>query len=52
MFSLLAGDGQYVPLYLLESTVGYMAVKTTEQDVCLVSSFDAGFLAKSNIDAV
>ena len=29
-----------------------MAVKTTEQEVYLVSSFDAGFLAKSNIDAV
>ena len=38
-------------LYRLESKVGYMAVKPTEREVCLVSSFDAGFLAKSNIDA-
>ena len=38
-------------LYRLESKVGYMAVKPTEREVCLVLSFDAGFLAKSNIDA-
>ena len=31
--------------------MGSMAVKLAEQEVCLLSSFDAGFLAKWNIAA-
>ena len=48
VFSLGWPDDQYICLYLLESKIGYMALKTSEQAL----SFDAGFLAKSmfNLD--
>ena len=48
----LGRECQYVGSYLLGRKIGYMAMKTTEQEMCLESSFDAGFVAKSNIDAV
>ena len=50
LFSLLADDGQYVCLYVLESKIAYMALKIIEEDVSPVLSFDAVFLAKFKID--
>ena len=50
LFSLLADAGQYACLYLLDSKIGYFGLKTIEEVVSLVLSFDAVFLFNSNID--
>ena len=47
LFSVLAEAGQFVCLYLFESKIGYMALKTTE-DVTLALFFN--IVSKSNID--
>ena len=49
LLPLYADDGQYVYLYLLEIKIGYMELKTIEEDVSVCLSFDP-VLAKSNID--
>ena len=48
LFSALADDGQYVCLYLLESKIGYMALK--KMSVLYYPSMRSQSLAKSNID--
>lgn len=40
------GPNQYVCLYKLESKLGYMALKTTEEEFSLVLSFNADCLAE------